>query len=931
MQTVVTAKEIILLADGDSAGAQSNARGHLFEEFVAQLMSLFGYEKPKRSLLNMSSNGIELDVTATHQLTQQRMIAECKAYSSPLSAKDLAAFYGKLGAERFDAPNLFGYFVALPRMTKDGRELQMKFESNDDKFRVHTSESILELLLERREISQFEEVCTAHQQPVGPLSDEALLVTREGLFYAAHELALDTRLPTRVLVYPAKLGTPAPLKIAERLKESASYTKGLPCVIAAGIGAVRLERGSAPEDAVVEVTGSSSDFEYQFPAAPRYFVGRQSFVATGEQLLQGIGEANSRAQVLVLNAQSGWGKSSLALRLMAVAKSLGGEGVCIDCRTATQPTFVAASLRHAFLKAQKSKVLTLPSDPTFGTVSSSLETLKSSTFTKARPLCIFFDQFENVFQNPSLTREFRDLALGVLDVQAPLLIGFSWKTDFVAFTESYPYQLRDDIRSCATVFALPPFGPAEIGELIRRLQRSCGQKIHPYLRERIRAYSQGLPWLFKKLGSHLIREIQQGTTQDELLAEVLNIQSLFENDISGLSLSEHQALKSIARRVPVPVLEAIDLAGGNQSVLQSLLNQRLLVSIGEKLDIYWDVFRDYLNQGSVPLQESYILRLTPNSIGKLLIAIKNAGGSTTPDAAAQVLQTSVTSVLNMARDLRQLGVLTAQVGVLKFSDEVATATDPNAAVKLRAAVALRRHRVYSLLTSLAAGRGRLPMLDFTTALPKAYPAVEAKPHSWAAYSRAFAYWFQFAGLATVDRDEIVVGETPATELDLLKPGKKRAARGVPIFPRSPANSVMALLLKISENRAIADSSSVRKALADAKLLALVDEAADGSLLTRTGKAISEATDDGRAVLVREAIKPRPAYLVTLPLLTGDPACPPLEVGKAIAKAENVDWSESTAHWSGKYMRSWMRAAGVFTTTRPRGGDRLTRDLFKPIH
>jgi Restriction endonuclease len=94
MQTVVSSTEIILLAEGDTAAAQSNARGHLFEEFIAQLMSVFGYEKPTRSSLNSSSNGIELDVSSNHRLTHQKMIAECKAYTSPLSAKELAAFYG---------------------------------------------------------------------------------------------------------------------------------------------------------------------------------------------------------------------------------------------------------------------------------------------------------------------------------------------------------------------------------------------------------------------------------------------------------------------------------------------------------------------------------------------------------------------------------------------------------------------------------------------------------------------------------------------------------------------------------------------------------------------------------------------------------------------------------------------------------------------
>jgi hypothetical protein len=36
-------------------------------------------------------------------------------------------------------------------------------------------------------------------------------------------------------------------------------------------------------------------------------------------------------------------------------------------------------------------------------------------------------------------------------------------------------------------------------------------------------------------------------------------------------------------------------------------NQRLLVQVGERRDIYRDIFRDYIANGSVPLQDRCIL------------------------------------------------------------------------------------------------------------------------------------------------------------------------------------------------------------------------------------------------------------------------------------------------------------------------------------
>jgi Restriction endonuclease len=920
MRTTVPSTQVLILAAGDTPAAQANARGHLFEEFVAQFMALFGYERPTRSTLNNTANGIELDVTSKHVLTRQRMLAECKAYSSPIEAKELAAFYGKLGVDRFESSDSFGYFVAIPGFTKSGRELQGKLEANDSRFRAYAVDSILAMLLDREKIAAFSGIASEYQAPLALLSDEALLVTQDGLFYAAKELSPATRVAVRILVYPTQPHVPVPPRVIELLSNASSYTTGLPCAHASN--RAQLIPVISADDTVIEVTGSSSDFEYQLPAAPKYFVGRQHYVSEAEELLgQFRAGLADRAKVLVLNAQSGWGKSSLALRLIDLAQSMGGHGACIDCRTASHPTFVSAAMRHALLKAQDERGLTLPASPSFASVKSTLETLRNTRFISGRqPLCIVFDQFENVFQNALLTREFRDLALGITELPLPVLVGFSWKTDFVAFTESYPYQLRDDIRSRASVFALPPFGPTEIGELIGRLQRSCGQKIHPYLRERIREYSQGLPWLFKKLGSHIIREIKAGVTQDELLAEVLNIQTLFESDVNGLTIAERQALKAIARRAPLAVTDAVELATGDKNIVQSLVTQRLLVSVGEKLDVYWDVFRDYLNQGSVPIQDSYILRLTPNSISKLLIVLNSAGRPVTTGEAAKTIGTSAISVLNMARDLRQLGVLAAQEGVLRFADDVASASNVNVAIKDRAAAALKRHRVYSLLTSLAPATGRVLVADFADALPKAYPAVAAKKHTWANYARAFAYWFQFAGLAAVERDEIILGQECATTLDLMAPGKKRAIKGIVVFPRAGFEPILKFLRDVSANRAIGASNAMRKALADAKTLGLVVEHGDKTLvLSASGGAMTAAKPEQLQAVVRQVIQDQPAFRVGKAMLAEDSGATPRAIGQALARELKVDWAGMTTEYVGKHVRNWMRAAGFKTTIRPVAG------------
>ncbi|MGW5587105.1 nSTAND1 domain-containing NTPase [Streptomyces sp. NPDC003857] len=678
---------MLVLAAGDTVAARNNAKGHLFESFVALLLHEYGYEAPTTSDLNVHSDGIEIDIVATNVITHQKAVVECKAYSSNVRAQACTSFLGKLQLARYEGDdNVFGYFFALPRLVAEGEEVARKATAKDKQFRYFNVTDVVDLLKRRGLIVDLPE----GGRITGRLfSDPAVIITQYGIYSCAKILDRETQRADSVMMWAADMAR-VPDPVVELL-EGDLYATGLPIRTAQG-ERTRTTHAAHEDDTlptIVRVRGSSEDFEYQLPASPEYFVGRGSAVQDLETFV------DQHKGSLVLNAQSGWGKSSLALQLKRIVEARGGYAIVVDSRTATSARFISEVLRVAAHEAEALGIIELPAECSWASLASSVWTLQRIEWKNFdKPFLVFFDQFENVFQDERMTQEFRDLTLMVRDSDIPILVGFAWKTDLVAWTESHPFRLRDEIRSSSTSISVGPMRAREIDTLLRRLEKKLGTSLSRDLRQRLREYSQGLPWLFKKLSGHIIRELQsRQKSQEQLVSEALNVQSLFDSDLSGLSPVENEALRHIARFAPVSAVEVTERF--NSSAIQSLLDSRLVVALAGKLDTYWDTFRDFLNTGRVPIEDSYIVRQSPRAVAELLFAVLAAGGDASVSDLSDELNVSTKVIYNRSREPRLFGLTAYEPNRVKLLDEVLHAADIEAEMRRRVASALRRNRAYS--------------------------------------------------------------------------------------------------------------------------------------------------------------------------------------------------------------------------------------------
>lgn len=906
----IVAPQIVIVASGDTQSAQSNNKGHLFEIFVAKLFAEYGCEITTAKNVNVRANGYELDLVTSFTLTGARGIAECKAYTAPLPSSDLNVFYSKLCTDRFDHKDSFGWFVAIPGLTKDGHELARKIEHNDKNFRLITAVEIYELVRNKLWIAPIQQ--SGHMI----ISDEAILITAAGVCAIAKQLDPSTRLPIQVIAH-RKDGVISQEDL--RLVAATDFAGGLPVRDLGAMPATPSPVQPIDVPILFTVVGSKADFEYQLPAAPEFFVGREDIL----DRIDGVIENSAlQSNVIVLNAQSGWGKSSLALRLAYQVERAGGFSIVFDTRTAAGASYVSEAIRKATLDAVACGKLCKPPDPSFASLQSSLATLQSAFLQGKRPLIlIFFDQFENVFRNTRLTQEFRDLAIGIREIEAPILIGFSWKTDLVGLTEGYPFQMRDEIRGAALVLNIEPFGPKAVNTILGRLGKAANRKLSADLRQRLREYSQGLPWLLKKLANHILTQLQAGTSEEELLAESLNIERLFEQDLANLEATEISALKMIAREAPVAVSDIVERV--SPQIVQSLVDQRLVVRVGERLDTYWDTFREFLISGKVAVEDTYILRQRPLGTSNLLKFLISRGGEATAGDVARELSTSLNVVFNASRELRQLGVLVPKPGSLILAEQLRNSRLTESQVQERVNKSLRRHRVFSRLLELLgeSSTHEISVDDLAKQMPSLFPAMEAKESTWRIYAMAFASWFDYAGLVQL-RGRILCAVTSPTKIHLLggiEKGRRRA------FPQTRPSIAFELLR--SQMGAISarplTSSARQKAISDWQMLGLLD---DHGNICDEFLAQSILDDNSRSDILMELLTKVPGGEAALKMLESMPNARPEEIGSLIKVAYGRPWARSTVTMAGTTFRAWASAAGARISKIPRRNAVNAKDL-----
>lgn len=648
----------IILEDGSS----NKAKGNCFESLVRNLLTIHQYDIRD----NINFSGMEIDLVAEHKHNKESLYVECKA-KEKVSSDELSKFAFNVDFKEIDK----GYFFRTQELESQAGALlsEMKQKTKYKNLTFFEPDDIIKMLSDGKMLFEPQSKLTNYI-----ISKRILAVTYFGdyLVYLINE---SNALPTKYIVVNAQQNDKSvDSENIDRLKNRISELTSLTLISIITDKTIAVyTRSDLVIETISEVQESENWYDYLPASANKnHFVGRDEIRTKILSYFKEIRDGETTKRIFYLNGKSGWGKSSLVLEIKDRCQNKHYKNkfyaIAIDTRSAISDNFVALSFKKLIGAAIDDKFLErniFSKDISFTSSndllsSESVKSLIENLKINDKYLVLIFDQFEDVFRKKDFFKTFYKFLTDVTDLKPNIIIGFSWKSDFFIQSDDPSYHIWQQAKEQAREFTISEFGEKEIDGIIKQLEGSVDH-IDKGIKERIKESSQGLPWLTKKLCIHIYDQINSGLAIESLIESNLNILDLFKKDEERLSASELKALKLIAKKAydgsffdETEVGEVIQT-----DTISSLLHKRLIIRSGANYNIYWDIYRDYLVTGNIPIiGESYLLRQGVNLCLEVFLLFEtNKSESMDSLLVKHPKGISAETLLNILIELRNFGFI----------------------------------------------------------------------------------------------------------------------------------------------------------------------------------------------------------------------------------------------------------------------------------
>jgi len=882
-------------------GTTNTERGNLLEDLMRDLFDATGHTSGPP----IRVTGMEIDVTATQNATNEKIYAECKAHREPIPADALTKLLGSVDFRKVDQ----GWLVTTSKLSKDAEGWKEDWEERPSEERrrlsIYNPPRLLGLLISSNRVLDPTKITAIPRMEQG---EWYLLLTDLGRYWA--KLVSESGVPSKVIVYDAQTGELiTDTELIQKLKLTDTSLRDFNWLTIPPDSSEAGESIAYVSETVVDVATGDAWADYR-PARPQDFVGRHDLQNTMRDFFQDVRNRSTNTRIFSISGPSGWGKSSLIAKLRNRCNNKVNREkfymTAFDMRAAKSPNYVSAALLRSFsLAIQRNFILppVMPLQagaPATPLESESLQDCLQQLKAKDKVLILVFDQFEEVLTKPELKQLFDRLRLLALSVEAQqenLVLGFAWKSDAFLPQDHPAYYLWHQLKDRRLDLDVPRFGSKDVSQALTRFQNELGQRMNPVLRSQLVQHCQGFPWLLKKLCIHVFNLVGKGLTQQKVLERGLDVRGLFEADLSGISGKETLCLKEIAQQAPVGWVKIVEQFGND--TYTSLLDKRLIIRSGDKLNPYWDIFRDYLRTNEIPHVPVSFLPGTEirTLVRAAVVTVMNRPGGVTLGKLSTLLSISDRSAGNVVRDLQMFSLAERKGDHVISTIDIKEERDAVAMIGRLIASALNNHIFTIVLRKNVAKGSAITEQDLLKFFNEAFQYASLRDATKRMYTRRLAKYLTATRFLERIRSVWILIDQLTGQL-ILTPRVRGAGDFLGDAPPERVLEVMQKLTKAPVPRAILNQLHLRNATACAIILDLVS--------TQHGIVyMPKDTKDMEVSLVRAVTNTR-SFKIVSELIHKSPNISAAEIGKALSEQLDLPWSDATNVRRGNALRKWVR-------------------------
>ena len=883
-------------------GQSSTEKGSILENMTEKILRLQQYDIIK----TVRVTGIEIDVLAKHKITNATILVECKAWESALPADVISKLLGNVMLRGANA----GWLVTTGPLSKDANGIKVEWETEANTRRgtlaFYTQDRILNLLLDSNEIISPDTIRGTVGREMQLGNDAILMLIPNNAFWVIPVLNPSSNFTSAVVAFNAKTGERITKSEAlDELKAHKNSYSSFQWLPSENVDTKPAKLLNEEFNSIVPVISGDDWTDYR-PARPEDFVGRKNILADMLTFLDNANNGISPTRLFSIKAPSGMGKSSVVLKLITLSKSRKYSKrlfvYAVDVRTAMSPRYAEMALKACIDNADvsgftdvnqrminSSNVMQYLKDPS---IQNTLNYLKN----EGKSIVLIFDQFEELFSKRDLYPLFdnvRALCNEVDALQGPLILGFAWKTDLTIPAEHPAYYMWTNLADRRKEFELTQFKTSEIKSAIHLFGKQLGEQVNPILNNYLTKQCQGYPWLLKKLCIHVFRLIHDGSSQESVIGQRLNIVDLFERDIAELTPDQHACIKEIARNSPADYFSIAEIYGND--MVQTLINNRIVIRRASKLTLYWDIFRDYVLNKTVPeLLLDYIPQMQFISDVRAFQCLLNVGDMSAAELGKQ-LSLETPTIDNIMIDAVMFGVAHKKNNKIhllaKSEDELFGALQ----------TFFKKHVMYKNMQKF--GSDSFDYLVFSKTFHNTYTDTNVSTKTKMVYCSKLYNWFIRLGLFSESHGVATLVGAPSSKTVLLtlnrssRRGRFQTGDQNLFWGQTSPEQV------ISTYKLIKDGNNSYSCLKEHGLRNAIE------ILVAT-KALHKDKDclylDSTLTEVFENISRSDTVEFTRSVLQDNPDIKSVEIGQLLSEKFSRDWTISSKNRYGNALMRWIR-------------------------